>query len=125
MDTDINWGRIFFWGFIALLTGCTVATSDPTTLQPLDTPPTQQAEYDPAQMAYLDDFYYHYGDNTPQDPDTLLEIAGLWCQAIQMGMQPNDVQERINEGAEDQQDAELNEAVVKAATTNLCPYTTK
>jgi hypothetical protein len=42
-----------------------------------------------------------------------------------MGMQPNDVQERINEGAEDQQDAELNEAVVKAATTNLCPYTTK
>jgi hypothetical protein len=108
----------------ALLTGCTVAASDPTTLQPLDTPPpsTLPAEYDPAQMAYLDDFYYYYENNTPQDPDTLLELAAIWCHAIQLGMQPNDVQERINEGAIDEQDAKLNEAVVKAATTNLCPY---
>lgn len=108
----------------ALLTGCAISTSEPATLPPLDTPPptTQPAEYNPQQMAYLDDFYYHFGNPTPQNPDTLLELAAIWCQAINMGMQATDVQERINEGAADENDAELNEAVVKAATTNLCPY---
>lgn len=106
------------------LTGCAIATSDQTTLVPLDTPPptTQPAEYNPQQMAYLDDFYYYFDNPTPQNPDTLLELAALWCEAIGMGMQPQDVQERINEGAQDEQDAKLNEAIVKAATTNLCPY---
>jgi hypothetical protein len=107
---------------IIALTACAVETNNPTTLQPLDTPPTQPAKYTNQQLAYLDDFYYHFGKPTQQNNDTLIELAAIWCHAINMGMKATDVQERINEGAEDQQDAELNEAVVKAATTNLCPY---
>jgi hypothetical protein len=109
---------------VIALIGCTTTMSNKTTtLQPLPTTTTTPFKY--SEFNYIDDFYYHFGKPTKQDNDTLLELAALWCHAIKLGMQPTDIQERINEGSADQQDAELNEAIVKSATTNLCPYTTK
>ena len=106
------------------LIGCTTTLSNQTTtLKPLPTTTTTPFKY--SEFNYIDDFYYHFGKPTKQDNDTLLELAALWCHAIKLGMQPDSIQQRINEGSENQQDAELNEAIVKSATTNLCPYTTK
>jgi hypothetical protein len=106
------------------LIGCTTTLSNQTTtLKPLPTTTTNPFKY--SEFNYIDDFYYHYGEPTKQNETTLLELAALWCHAIKLGMQPTDIQQRINEGSADQEDAELNEAIVKSATTNLCPYTTK
>jgi hypothetical protein len=106
------------------LIGCTTTMSNKTTtLQPLPTTTTTPFKY--SIFNYIDDFYYYYGTPTKQNEDTLIELAALWCHAITLGMQPDSIQQRINEGSENQQDAKLNEAIVKSATTNLCPYTTK
>lgn len=45
----------------------------------------------------------------------------LWCDAINLGMKASDVEERINEGAVDNDDAALQRAIVASAVLYLCP----
>ena len=102
------------------LSACTITDSgNQTTLPPLPTTSTTPFNY--SEFNFIDDFYYYWGQTTPQDETMLLDIAKMWCQAIQMGMQAKDIQERINEGAADEQEARLHEAIVKSAVRNLCP----
>jgi len=96
---------------MAPLTTSTVAT----------VPPSNTTYYSPAEIAFVDDVYYHYGAFVPLKADDLLEFGDSWCFALESGMGGSDVSERIREGAIDNDDANLHYAIVRAAVFNLCP----
>lgn len=63
-----------------------------------------------------------YGNSyIPMTTQTIIEFGHLWCEVLQAGMTPFDVQSRIDEGAVNQDDASLHEAIVKAAVFHYCP----
>ena len=51
----------------------------------------------------------------------LIDIGYTWSYAILSGMKASDVEERINEGAIDNDDAAVHRAIVSAAVIYLCP----
>ena len=56
------------------------------------------------------------------DAHTLLDALGIQGLSLTIS---EDASHTYIQLCGTQQDAELNEAIVKSATTNLCPYTTK
>lgn len=121
------------------LVSCSVSSSDslqqlpslPTTLKSSFTTSTipyiTQDEYNDI-MGNLKDKDYivevknWYGkDYIPMTTETIIQFGHLWCEVLQAGMTPFDVQSRINEGAVDEQDAQIHEAIVKAAVFHYCP----
>lgn len=114
---------------LLLLTGCSATMEDigSTTLQPLPTTGIPQETLPPTdttltteQQAFLDDTYYFYQGTPPADNETLIEWGELWCTLMQDGMSAQDVAGRINEGASDNNDANMHYAIVFAAGQNLC-----
>lgn len=114
---------------LLLIAGCSAKMEDmgSTTMQPLPTTGITQETLpitDPTltteQNAFLDDTYYFYNATPPADNETLLEWGELWCTLMQDGMSAQDVAARINEGASDNNDANMHYAIVFAAGQNLC-----
>lgn len=71
---------------------------------------------------YIVEVEHWYGsDYIPMSNETLIDFGHLWCEVLEAGMTPFDVQSRINEGAIDEQDALLHESIVKAAVFHYCP----
>jgi len=114
---------------LLLATGCSAKMTDTsgTTLQPLpttgitqDTLPITDTTLAIEQQAFLDDTYYFYQGTPPADNETLIEWGELWCTLMQDGMSAQDVAGRINEGASDNNDANMHYAIVFAAGQNLC-----
>jgi hypothetical protein len=63
-----------------------------------------------------------YGSTfTPLSNEDIVGYGLLWCDAINLGMKSSDVEERINEGAVDNDDAALQRAIVASAVLYLCP----
>lgn len=64
-----------------------------------------------------------YGSNfTALSDQDIIGYGLLWCEAIELGMTQADVEERINEGAVDNDDAALQRSIVIAALLYLCPH---
>ena len=137
--------NIFYTTSISLLslfffTGCAVTSStDQPDLTPLPTtgistittpstiPYITNQEYSEIMQNLKDKDYINevenwYGNQyIPMTTQTLIDFGHLWCEALQAGMTPFDVQSRIDEGSNDQSEANLHEAIVKAAVFHYCP----
>ena len=57
----------------------------------------------------------------PLSDQDIVGYGLLWCDAINLGMKSSDVEERINEGAIDNEDAALQRAIVSSAVLYFCP----
>jgi len=74
------------------------------------------------QTYYLSKAKQIYGSTfTPLSDADIIGFGLLWCDAINLGMGASDVEERINEGAVDNDDAALQRAIVASAVLYLCP----
>ncbi len=63
-----------------------------------------------------------YGSSfTPLSDQDIVGYGLLWCDAINLGMKSSDIEERINEGAVDNDDAALQRAIVSSAILYFCP----
>lgn len=63
-----------------------------------------------------------YGSNhTPLSDQDMVGYGLLWCDAINLGMKSSDIEQRINEGAVDDDDATLQRAIVISAILYFCP----
>jgi len=121
------------------IVSCSVAsTESQTQLTPLPTtgkasfttstiPYITKEEYDDIMQNLKDKDFINevenwYGNSyIPMTTQTIIEFGHLWCEVLQAGMTPFDVQSRIDEGAVNQDDASLHEAIVKAAVFHYCP----
>lgn len=75
------------------------------------------------QIYYLAKTKQIYGSNfTALSDQDIIGYGLLWCEAIELGMTQADVEERINEGAVDNDDAALQRSIVIAALLYLCPH---
>lgn len=101
----------------------TVVITQPTTTtvpSPQDLPVGISREE--LQSYYLAKAKQIYGSTfTPLSDEDILGYGLLWCDAINLGMKPSSVEERINEGAVDNDDAALQRAIVSSAVLYLCP----
>jgi hypothetical protein len=98
----------------------TLAPLPTTGISVVETLPTEQITYTPAEYAFFDDVAYFYG-GVVMDDGSLLEFGELWCQLMEEGMGDTDVVERINEGATDDVDRATHFAILLAGIRNLCP----
>jgi hypothetical protein len=74
------------------------------------------------ELAYMDDLYYYYGKSPYMfDTKTLIEIGHIWCDLMNQGMMSNDIVSRINEGSSNQEEADLQVAIINSAVINFCP----
>lgn len=72
---------------------------------------------------YLSKAKQIYGSNfTALSDEDIVGYGLLWCDAIELGMTQADVEERIKEGAVDNDDAALQRAIVIASLLYLCPH---
>jgi hypothetical protein len=74
-----------------------------------------------AESAFLADIKSSYLPPIGRTDAELVELGNAWCYAIGLGMGPDDVEARINEGSDDEGDAVLQRSVVKSAVGTLCP----
>lgn len=114
--------RFFF--LLLPLVGCSAAQAVDTSLSPLPTTglsnsPVVQSTYLTSVRQYFD-LYYHDGGYIYYPDDILVSYAMDWCDAMRQGMTAQDVTDRINEGALDQNDANVHMAIVYAAVDNYC-----
>lgn len=57
----------------------------------------------------------------PMSDEHMIDTGELWCGLLSEGMTSEDVESRINEGAIDNDDANLHRAIVYSAVLYLCP----
>lgn len=110
---------------LLIVAGCSTAQATETSLAPLPTTglsnsPVVQSSYLTSVQQYFD-LYYHDGGYIYYPDDILVSYAMDWCDAMRQGMTAQDVTDRINEGALDQNDANVHMAIVYAAVDNYCP----
>jgi hypothetical protein len=80
----------------------------------------------PSELAYIDDLYYYYGSSPSMfDNETLIEFGHIWCDLMTQGMMADDIVSRINEGSSNQEEADLQVAIVNSAVINFCPNNQK
>jgi hypothetical protein len=122
-------------GTILVLTGCTVTQSDSTTtLKPMRptnvtvviTYPTSTTSIDVIPIASVNNTYiktveFFYGGTPSVSDQAIMEFGQQWCDLLIDGMQPDDVINRIYEGAIDNDDARMHFSIVNAAILELCP----
>jgi len=122
-------------GTILVLTGCTVTQSDSTTtLKPMRptnvtvviTNPATTTSIDSLSIANINNTYiktveFFYGGTPPVSDQAIMEFGEQWCDLLIGGMQPDDVINRIYEGAIDNDDARMHFSIVNAAIIELCP----
>ena len=114
--------------------GCSANVSGVATL-PNDTPPpitgsvvvattlpvTDEAYYIADTNKFLESVSIKYGHSfVPMSDGALIDTGELWCGLLSQGMTAEDVESRINEGAIDQDDANLSRAIVHSAVLYLC-----
>jgi hypothetical protein len=120
---------------IILLTSCAVTQSESTTtLTPMRstnvtvviTDPATTTSIDSLSTANINNIYiktveFFYGGTPPVSDQAIMEFGEQWCDLLIDGMQPNDVIDRIHEGAIDNDDARMHFSIVNAAIMELCP----
>jgi hypothetical protein len=80
----------------------------------------------PSQLAYMDDLYYFYGGSPYMfDNETLIDFGHIWCDLMSQGMMSDDIVSRINEGSSNQEEADLQIAIINSAVINFCPNNQK
>ena len=125
----------FLIAAIILLTGCAVSQSESTTtLTPMRstnvtvviTYPTSTTSIDVIPTASVNNTYiktveFFYGGTPSVSDQAIMEFGQQWCDLLIDGMQPDDVINRIYEGAIDNDDARMHFSIVNAAILELCP----
>ena len=120
---------------IILLTSCAVTQSETTTtLTPMRstnvtvviTDPATTTSIDSLSTANINNIYiktveFFYGGTPPVSDQAIMEFGEQWCDLLIGGMQPDDVINRIYEGAIDNDDARMHFSIVNAAIIELCP----
>jgi hypothetical protein len=81
-------------------------------------PDTLAPRREPA--GYIEDVKYYYGGTPPISNNALIEFGDSWCEALRLGMLWLDVDQRINEGAIDNDDAKMHRAIAVATVQNNC-----
>ena len=121
-----------FLVFIPLAMACSSNSSVPnTTLVPLTSTSyvvrnTVIINKLPDELAYMDDLYYYYGGSPYMfDNETLIEFGHIWCDLMTQGMMSDDIVSRINEGSSNQEEADLQIAILNSAVINFCPNNKK
>ena len=78
------------------------------------------------ELAYIDDLYYYYGGSPYMfENETLIEFGHIWCDLMTQGMMSDDIVSRINEGSSNQEEADLQIAILNSAVINFCPNNQK
>lgn len=118
-------------GTILVLTGCTVTQSDSTTtLKPMRPTNVTVVITDPQVIPsftgtvnndYIKTVEFFYGGTPSVSDQIIMEFGEQWCDLLIDGMQPDDVINRIYEGAIDNDDARMHFSIVNAAILELCP----
>jgi len=118
-------------GTILVLTGCTVTQNDATTtLQPMRPTNVTVVITDPqiipsfsgtVNNTYIKTVEFFYGGTPPVSDQAIMEFGEQWCDLLIGGMQPDDVINRIYEGAIDNDDARMHFSIVNSAIIELCP----
>ena len=99
----------------------TLPSSPTTTIPSLDDLPIGISQED-LQIHFLAKTKQIYGSAfIPLSDQDIVGYGLLWCDAINLGMKSSDVEERINEGAIDNEDAALQRAIVSSAVLYFCP----
>jgi len=128
-------GFIFFIiAAIILLTSCAVAQTDTTTtLKPMRPTNVTVVITDPRIIpsfsttvndTYIQTVKFFYQGTPPVSDQVIMEFGEQWCDLLIGGMQPDDVINRIYEGAIDNDDARMHFAIVNAAILEICPSQT-
>lgn len=128
-------GFIFFIiAAIILLTSCAVAQTDTTTtLKPMRPTNVTVVITDPQIIpsfsttvndTYIQTVKFFYQGTPPVSDQVIMEFGEQWCDLLIGGMQPDDVINRIHEGAIDNDDARMHFAIVNAAILEICPSQT-
>lgn len=74
------------------------------------------------EMAYIDDLYYYYKHSFIEFSNTdLITIGHTWCDLMDQGMKSESIVSRINEGSSNQEEADLQIAIINSAVINFCP----
>jgi hypothetical protein len=121
----------FLIAAIILLTGCAVTQSDTTTtLIPMRPTNVTVVITDPQIIPnfsgtinndYIKNVEFFYGGTPSVSDQVIMEFGEQWCDLLIDGMQPDDVINRIYEGAIDNDDARMHFSIVNAAILELCP----
>jgi hypothetical protein len=121
-----------FLVFVPLAMACSSSNSVPnTTLVPLTSTNyvienTVVINEIPSELAYIDDLYYYYGGSPSVfDNETLIQFGYIWCDLMTQGMMSDDIVSRINEGSSNQEEADLQIAILNSAVINFCPNNQK
>ena len=124
----------FIIAAIILLTGCAVAQTDTTTtLKPMRPTNVTVVITDPRIIpsfsttvndTYIQTVKFFYQGTPPVSDQVIMEFGEQWCDLLIGGMQPDDVINRIYEGAIDNDDARMHFAIVNAAILEICPSQT-
>ena len=121
----------FLIAAIILLTGCAVSQSESTTtLTPMRSTNVTVVITDPQIIPaltgtinnnYIKTVEFFYGGTPSVSDQAIMEFGEQWCDLLIDGMQPDDVINRIYEGAIDNDDARMHFSIVNAAILELCP----
>ena len=121
----------FLIAAIILLTGCAVSQSESTTtLTPMRSTNVTVVITDPQIIPaltgtinnnYIKTVEFFYGGTPAASDQIIMEFGEQWCDLLIDGMQPDDVINRIYEGAIDNDDARMHFSIVNAAILELCP----
>ena len=124
----------FLIAAIILLTSCAVTQSETTTtLTPMRPTNVTVVITDPQVIPaftgtvnnnYIKTVEFFYGGTPSVSDQIIMEFGEQWCDLLIDGMQPDDVINRIHEGAIDNDDARMHFSIVNAAILELCPSQT-
>jgi hypothetical protein len=121
----------FLIAAIILLTGCAVTQNESsTTVKPMR-PTNVTVVITPPQIIpsltgtinndYIKTVEFFYQGTPSVSDQVVMEFGEQWCDLLIDGMQPDDVINRIHEGAIDNDDAHMHFSIVNAAILELCP----